>query len=170
VARLLGVAAEETDRTEQARVHRTAAEVLADMLNNAFPLAAAEGGPLRDPGQRRREGRRTTCVKAIGDLLMEPNSDLAAIKALKDHTKALVSSSEDDAEHAGATAIYYAAIAHALLFHGRKITGHSYGKLQEAFEKLAGKPWVPSEVKTLYRKASAVCHSHRSGGAPQRTD
>ena len=62
-----------------------------------------------------------------------------------------------EADQATATVVYYAAIASALLFHQRRITEHTYDKLEKAYGDLEQKDWIPSELKELFRKAKAAC-------------
>ena len=53
--------------------------------------------------------------------------------------------------------LYYAVIANALVFHGQRISRHSFRKLRQAYAELIAKPWVPSELRTLFQKAEDAC-------------
>ncbi len=96
--------------------------------------------------------------EAIGGLLLGPETGVEARQALKDYGKCLVRRARSESERAAATVLYYGAIAGALVFHRRKVTQHSYGKLDEGLAKLVGRPWIPPELNDLLRKARAVCH------------
>lgn len=142
--------------------------------------------PLIVTGELRREssgaGSRTICVwirrlligfqsvlkqpchgssdgagRALSQLLMNPQTDLAMVRTLKDYAKALSLSDAQGPEHTAAIAVYYAAIASALVFHGRKITRHSYETLRGAFSQLAEKNWLPREMKELFRRGREAC-------------
>jgi hypothetical protein len=93
----------------------------------------------------------------MSQLLLNSKTDLAVIRTLKDYAKALSRRGAHESEHAAAVIVYYAAIGSALVFHGEKITRHSYETLHEAFSQLAGKDWSPTEVKELFRKGEKVC-------------
>jgi hypothetical protein len=98
----------------------------------------------------------------LGYLLLNRTTDLAALKTLKDHAKELVSRADSEAKKAAATAICYAAIASALVFHGSTITRHSYSKLRKPYQDLEQKPWIPSDLKDLFKKAQAACQEKKS--------
>jgi hypothetical protein len=93
--------------------------------------------------------------QTLRDLLLDSKTDLAVIKTLKDYGKKLVRRGGPEAKQAAATVIYYAAIASALVFHAHKITQHSCQTLLEQ------KPWVPPELKDLFRRAKAACHQRK---------
>lgn len=95
--------------------------------------------------------------QALGQLLMNPHTDLAIVRALKDYAKALSRCGAQGPEHTAAIVVYYAAIASALVFHGKKITRHSYETLRGAFSQLVEKNWLPREVKELFRRSREAC-------------
>lgn len=94
-------------------------------------------------------------------LILNSRTDLAVVKALKDRGKELVRPSGPEPKKAAATVIYYAAIASALAFHQHKITQHSCKKLQEAYRDLGQKPWIPPELRDLFKKAEAICRQRK---------
>ncbi|KPL20813.1 MAG: hypothetical protein AMJ75_11170 [Phycisphaerae bacterium SM1_79] len=67
-------------------------------------------------------------------------------------------------EHAVAVAIYYAAIASALVFHDVKVTTHSYESLEASFTRLINKPWMSAELNSLFIRALKLCRKkgHKS--------
>lgn len=67
-------------------------------------------------------------------------------------------------EYASALAVYYFAIASALVHHGERIlqdlteiTGHSFAELSKAFGKLTRRSWVPQKFKDLCSQAKTLC-------------
>jgi hypothetical protein len=99
------------------------------------------------------------------DFLLDSKTDLSITEMLKSYGKELVRHRGPDVKQAAATAIYYAAIAGALVFDQKKITQHSYEKLHQAYTELEQKPWIPSELKGLFRKARAVCRQRKQKSA-----
>jgi len=95
--------------------------------------------------------------KTLGEVLTDPKSDLAAIKKIREYAKTMAARKGAGTERAVAVAIYYAAIASALLFHNVKITTHSYELLDASFEKLIGKAWMSPELTQLFTKARKLC-------------
>lgn len=93
----------------------------------------------------------------VGELLSNPKTDMRILVALKDYAKTLARRGGPEAKQTTAKAIYYSAIASALIFHGRRITQHPYEKLHETYAEFEEKPWVSSELKHLFRKAGAIC-------------
>ena len=95
--------------------------------------------------------------KTLGGVLTDPESDLDTIKKVRQHAKKMASRRNSKAKHAVAIAIYFAAIANALIFHETKITTHSYESLKASFGDLAVKQWMPDELVRLFTKASKRC-------------
>ena len=149
IARLLGLGIKVGESEEGAEMDRTAGEALAEMLAREFP-ADADVRALRS--------------QTIGEVLLDSKTGVAALKMLKDSGKALVRKNASEKEKAAATAVYYAAIAGALVFRDHKITQLSYDHLDEGFAKLEKKPWVSPELKTLFARARTICQ-RRFGGS-----
>jgi hypothetical protein len=100
--------------------------------------------------------------RPIGDLLAASDLDVGALRALKDYGKILVRRSRTDAERAAATALYYAAIANALVHHGQTITEHAPAALSEALGNLTARDWLPDELKNLMMRSLDACSERDS--------
>jgi len=94
---------------------------------------------------------------AIGEIIKHPSSDLPAIKRIKRYSKKLASKAASKPEHDVHAAIYYAAIAHALVFHQRRITRFSYPVLTETYTRLINEPWISQDLLMLFKLAKAYC-------------
>jgi hypothetical protein len=145
LARLLALGLEDKKDRADREEEQTAAEVLEEMLSNKLPPEEVLGAD-----------------RTIGSLFLDPKSDLTVIKTLKEYGKELVRRADSEIQKVAATAIYYAAIASALVFHQKKITRHSYAKLQKAYEDLEQKKWIPSDLKRLLKKAKAACQEGKA--------
>jgi hypothetical protein len=160
LARLLTMGLESACEERDHASDRPLAQMLRDMLARELPLDPATSDSLPALLKRPCEELSKAIGQTIGDLLLNPATDVAVIKAVKDYAKQLVRRLGPNSEQAPATAIYYAAIASALAFHRHKITQHSYEKLDKSFTELEQKPWVSLELKDLFNKARAACQQH----------
>jgi len=97
--------------------------------------------------------------RSLGEVLLDSRSELNVLEAVKEYGKRLAARLNDGREHTAALAIYYAAIAGALVFHNRRITRHTCESLTRAFGTLAGKSWVPQDLAALFAEAQRVCQA-----------
>ena len=96
--------------------------------------------------------------KALGEVLLDETTDVDVLVKIKNFGKKLASRKASEAEHAVATAIYFAAIASALLFHDRKISSYTYPSLAEDFAALMDTQWMTSELARHFAKARTACN------------
>jgi hypothetical protein len=143
LAKLLALGLESKKDQDDLEEEETAANVLKEMLSRKLPAEEVLGAD-----------------KTIGNLLLDAKTDLTVIKTLKEYGKELARGGAE-AEKGAATAIYYASIASALVFHQQKITQHSYEKLAGALTDLEQKTWIPSRLRGLFKKAVAVCDERK---------
>ena len=97
--------------------------------------------------------------ETIRNLVNNPQTDISLIKRVKNHSKKLSKSAATKLENDVANAIYYVAIASALVFHNLKITQFSYGTLKNTFSKLIKNNWLTPDVAQLFSKAHQVCQN-----------
>ena len=105
-------------------------------------------------------------AKALGAVLLDPQTDPGVLKTIKDYCKHLSVLERSEPRHAVAITGYYAATASALVFHTKRITRHSYGSLDRSFAMLTDKPWMSADLAQLFAKARHVCQAEerRSAG------
>lgn len=94
---------------------------------------------------------------SFGELLADPQADVAAFRTLKNYAKALARRSRCFAAEATTTALYYAAIAAALVHRDARITRHGYDAVERYLEQMTKQPWLPADLKVLFRKAGDLC-------------
>jgi len=157
LARLLALGLQNSNAQGDLDDSGTPANVLKEMLATKLPLDPALPDSLPALLKRPCDDIAAAAGRTLRDLLLDSTTDLAVIKTLKDYGKELVRCGGPDAKQAAATVIYYAAIASALAFHQHKISRHSYERLQEAYADLAQKPWIPSDLKNLFKRAHTAC-------------
>jgi predicted RNase H-like nuclease (RuvC/YqgF family) len=102
---------------------------------------------------------------SFGALLLDPETDLTVIETIKVLHKRQAESTVSESRQAVATAIYYAAIASALVHHDVRITKLSYESLGRSFEELVRSNWLPPGMKQLFVEAHNSCirHMEKSG-------
>ena len=157
LARLLEMGLNKEDDRQSGKDSSTRADVLEKMLTSDLSLDPAVPESLPAVLKRPCEELPGATGRTLGQLLLNPQCDLGILRTLKDYGKALSGASHPEAEQAAAVVIYYAAIASALLFHGQRITQHSWGKLRDAYAQLNRKSWITAELKELFQKARVLC-------------
>lgn len=143
---------------------RTAGDILSEILRQEALLEADAPQSASAVLGRPCDEMLASCGHSIGELILAPKTDLATLKCLKDYGKELVRREGTGPEREALTAVYYAAIASALLSHDRRITELSYNQLDSSFCSLIAKPWIPTELKDLFRRAQDACSRRESGG------
>ena len=152
LVRLLGLAAEPADPQSA-----SPGNLLQARLEGTLPLdrRVADALPAVIGVLRRallpHEGR------TLGDALLDPHAPLGLLEAIKAQAKAEANGRTDEASHAVAVTVYYAAIASALRFCDSRITRHGYRTLADAFATLAAKPWMPGSLAEHFTQARSVC-------------
>lgn len=161
LSRLLPIGVEKPHAGENPGSDPTPAELLQKILTDKLPLDPAVPHSL--PAVLKWPGHELLAASGhtMAHLLLSSETDLAVIKTIKDYGKELVRRGASDCERAAGTAIYFAAIASALVFHQERITQHSNEKLHEAFSKLQQKPWIPSELGNLFQWAREKCDQQK---------
>ena len=95
--------------------------------------------------------------RPLRELLQSPETKTVLLRRIKDFAKELGASTKDDVEREVALAIYFAAIANALVYQNVKISQYSYTELEQSFETLSGHDWIPPNLSKLLQKAQKYC-------------
>jgi len=140
-----------------AEIDQEKAALLSDRLSDTLPLYYSTE---QKPASRLKRLGQTIAALAgepIGKLLEDPKTDISIIRMTKDHGRKLSTTYDSEAEHHTANTIYYAAIAHALIYHNLKITKLSYEDLQKSFRQLSKEGWIPNNLRDLFTNAYEYC-------------
>jgi hypothetical protein len=97
--------------------------------------------------------------QSLLQLFFSPESTIGQLQLIKEAGKRLTITSVSEAERAVATTIYHAAIARCLAHHDKKITKHSYEKLDDSFALLIEKDWMARELVELFADARCICQT-----------
>ena len=100
---------------------------------------------------------RALVGKSLGEVLLNPGSNIGLLQAIKDYSKRLSYGFVSETETTVASSIYYATLASSLIYHDKKITQYSYKNLDQSFTVLAKKKWMPPELVSLFSRARKIC-------------
>ncbi len=134
-----------------------AGESLMDLLAARLPVQDALAQSLPGIIQKIYKELPSLTEKPLGKLLLDPATDLSIIKHVKSYTKAKAKTATSNTEKEVATVTYFASLAHALVYHDRRITALSFGTLVESFKKLIKNDWLAPELADLFKTAVAEC-------------
>ncbi|MHC4109504.1 MAG: hypothetical protein ACYSUY_00415 [Planctomycetota bacterium] len=167
LAHLLKIGSDTSHADNEVDREQKKTELLHDWLTATLPLDAAIAKALPTILRRLCQELRPLAGKAFGDLLKDPKTDIAAIRKIKDYSKKMVGCAKSETEHDAATAIYYAAIASALVFHNQRITKFSYESLNNSFSTLTGHNWLTPDLAQLLKEASEFCREEAKRGGQE---
>ena len=158
LASLLSIGIREEAKEGEAQDAQTMREWLRNGLASQLPLDTADAGSLPVVLGRPCPELMALAGRSLGEVLLDPQTDLSVLKTIKEYGKTLSARASKGPSRAGAVAIYYAAIASAVLFHHEKITEHSYKSLARSFQMLIEKPWMAPELVGLFIEVRKACH------------
>ena len=109
-------------------------------------------------------GRRLGLLsqETIGDFLGYPHTDLTIVKLINRYAKQVSSCADTRDERKVNSTLYYLTIAHALVYHKRRITSFGYAKLMEQFQRLGAFRWLDEDSRFLFTKARKRCQKKLS--------
>ena len=99
------------------------------------------------------QGLRSVVGPPIGELLKDPKTSVAVLKEIKQYAKARGIQAASEREKDVFLAIYFAAIAGALAYHGEHITEHADTDLARFFGHYVSAEWMPSSLRELFGRA-----------------
>jgi hypothetical protein len=153
-------ACSDTSQADQkADMYEKKAILLQDWLAQTLSSAPSPSGELS-----RDQSKLTNTIWALAsapvrELLQDPKTEIAIIRKIKNYGKKLSRHFKSEAEHHVANTIYYAAIAHGLVFSNLRITNFSYKELLKSFCRLSNEAWIPKGLLALFTKASEYCET-----------
>lgn len=139
------------------------AELLRDRLAETLTV-----NPSQAESRQKDRGDMRSVIDSLADepidkLINNPNTGVALLRKVKDYGRKLSENAASEAEYQVANIIYYAAIASALVFHGRRITKFSYKNLEKYLRRFNKENWIPKVLLGLFKKASEYCKVRQSG-------
>jgi len=125
-------------------------DLLCDILRYPLPQAEHQPGTATNVTQ----GFRSVFGASLGELLCDPKTDIAVLRRIKEYAKALGRNAKTDMDKDVFLAVYFAAIAGALVFHNEHITEHPRHNLTQFFKHFAQAPWMRTDLRDLFVKAT----------------
>jgi hypothetical protein len=158
--RLLKLGLSKQHETTKRKLHKDRVNILLDLLGTKLPLEPALAEALPVLLQAISDELAVLSGPALGDYLTNPKTSPIVFRQIKDYAKAKGTKNFNPLEGQAVQVIYHAAIAAGLVFHGIKISGHSYQILGNTFTILGKKNWIPVSLRKLFRKAREICDRH----------
>lgn len=147
----------QTKRGESKFTKKNRSDLLLDTLASKLPVKPALLESLPDVLKSLSEELESISGLPLNKLLLDSQTRIPCLKNIKDYAKQLGTAASDDTERDVTLAIYYAAIANALIYHDLKITNLSYQNLQKSYSHLSTEKWIPKNLANLFIKASEYC-------------
>ena len=163
ISNLLKVCTETFNKDADMESKQKKAELLQDRLSETLLTGSLKDSPLSKELTQLCYISGIAAGESIRNLLINPGTDIELINKIKEHGKSLSQSTKADVEHDIANAIYYAAIAHALIYQNAKITKFSYKELERALAVFTQTDWVSKDLLDLFSKAVKYCHGQLNG-------
>lgn len=158
ISNLLKVCAESSGNDVDMETKQKKSELLQDRLSETLLAGSLKGSPLSKELTQLCYISGIAAGESIRNLLINPRTDIELIKKIREHGKSLSQSTQIDIAHDTANTIYYAAIAHALIYHNIKITKFSYEELEKSLDVFTRTDWISTDLLDLFSKAVKYCH------------
>jgi hypothetical protein len=162
LADLLAVAAEDHVPTEADCDHEHLVETLRRRLTGVMSGNSQFLAALSKISACDKSDVTAMTGLSLLQVLSNPESSVSQLRVVKEASKSLSTAAVSEQERAVATTIYHAAIASCLVHHDRKISQHSYDKLDESFALLIEKIWMARELVELFSDARRICQAKMS--------
>ena len=157
IIRILQIQAEKDQQEQEPASEEDKADLLEVELGRPLPCARHSGlGPSEGPTADCLARAETSPV-TIGEALWSPLTPTSVLKWLKAFGRTFFSEGESERTREVGLAIYYGAIASAIVSHDVRITRLSYTELHRSFAILAEKSWVPLRLRRVFSDACACC-------------
>jgi hypothetical protein len=153
LAKLWTIGGDQEDEGIERTDDQIRSEHLHDLLADKMPVDQALSQILPDVLAQLCEEIKPFTGNSFSQLILNPDADLFVLKRIKDFTKEWQKKAASDLERDVLAAIYYAAIASALVHHGQRITSFSRDTLKKTFSSLITKNWLTGDLKALFKKA-----------------
>lgn len=125
-------------------------DLLCDILRCPLPVAEHP----HDTAKSVPIGFRSGSGPSLGELLRDAKTDTSVLTRIKEYAKALGRDARSDMDKDVFLAVYFAAIAGALVFHNEHITEHPRHDLTQFFKHFAQASWMRTDLRDLFVKAA----------------
>lgn len=161
MAGLFAMGADDPDPAAERSDDETLRDLLSELLTGTDPQKSLLRETLAMMVGGSPEGAAALADRPLGEVLLDPHSDMDLLGAIKETSKTLSCTLDSKTETALARTVYFAALASALVHHDTKITQNSYQTLAESLALLMDKRWMVPELVELFSRARRICVSRR---------
>jgi len=159
LADLFAVALKDQKSSEPECAEENLSQILRSELTEIMPGGSLLFPAVSEISENRQDSMATIAGQSLQQILFSPDTGIDQLQLIKEAGKHLTITSVSEAERAVANTIYHAAIARCLILHNKKVTKHSYEKLDESFALLIEKDWMAEELVELFSDARRVCQT-----------
>jgi len=143
-------------------------DLLCDLLRCPLPTRLSEQGASSVVGEKWSFVGGAVIGPRLGELLLDPTTDLAVLRRVKEYAKSLGKDAGSEVQKDVFLAIYFAAIAAAVTSHEQRITEHTDEDLARFLESFALAAWMPKTLRSCFTEAARWCRArgpvnHNSG-------
>ncbi len=131
-------------------------DLLGRRLGGSLPLTQTQTADLAVLAGEFRE-RLPLQGRALGEVILDEETELDTLVEIKEYGKAFSTATESEVDRDVGLAIYYAAIASAILFCDQAITSRSPKALVDVFGTLVDKRWLNPKLARHLAKARKAC-------------
>jgi hypothetical protein len=152
VARLLGIGLDADLYSDQGNPEQVTVELLTMYLASppSMDMLGTDGSCVAS-------ARSAAATSSLEALLTDPHTPSDLVGTIGRNIKRMARRTSFEPERAVMTTVYFAAIAHAVAFHGGKPTTHTYEFLRRSFTEFAQKPWMAKTLADLFCQAAGAC-------------
>ena len=156
-ARLLKLGLNDSDAAACQGLEDQRKELLSDMLCSKLPVDGMLTKILPILVKSLSDELVAVSGFSLRDCLANSKTKPVILRRIKDHAKDSGNTADTQAQAEVAKIVHFAAIAAALVFHGSRISGHSYQDLRNSFELCVQQAWIPQDLMEIFTKAKDIC-------------
>lgn len=159
LADLFAVAVKNEESSEADYTEENLPQMLHDEMAEVMPGSSLLFPTVSEISTSRQSDVALLVGQSLRQLFFGSDSSIGQLQLIKEASKLLTGTLVSGARCAVANTIYHAAIARCLTLHNKKITKHTYKKLDQSFALLMEKDWMAAELVDLFSDARCVCQS-----------
>lgn len=125
-------------------------DLLCDILRCPLPPANHPSGIRKGAAA----GLGSALGRSLGQLLTDPKTDVPVLRRIKEYAKVRGRRAGSEVERDAFLAVYFVAIASALVFHDKRVTEHSDKHMAEFLSFFGETSWIPADLRRLFHMAA----------------
>lgn len=167
LAQLLQIGSEIQETETALDLNQQKSLCLKERLEQTLPLDQSFAKTIPPFVARLCERNGLLAGESIRGLLNNPDTPVSLVEKLKDYAKGLTETAKTEPDADTAIVLYYAAIAHAMIYSKARISRFSYPSLIESFTSLTEKDWIEPMCQDLFTKAVQECKQQNQKSSNQ---